>query len=74
MGYPKEFMIGYQVEVTGFKTKNRMLEMFTGDENGDIDKFISPMMGVFEVSATLIKGNVDKISKTDWSMGQYQVK
>ena len=32
MGYPKEFMIGYQVEVTGFKTKNRMLEMFTGDD------------------------------------------
>ena len=22
MGYPKEFMVGYQVEVTGFKTKN----------------------------------------------------
>jgi digeranylgeranylglycerophospholipid reductase len=32
MGYPKEFMIGYQVEVTGFQTKNRMLEMFTGDD------------------------------------------
>ena len=32
MGYPKEFMVGYQVEVTGFKTKNRMLEMFTGED------------------------------------------
>lgn len=32
MGYPKEFMIGYQIEVTGFKTKNRMLEMFTGED------------------------------------------
>ena len=31
MGYPKEFMIGYQVEVTGYETKNRMLEMFTGE-------------------------------------------
>ncbi len=32
MGYPKEFMIGYQVEVTGYETKNRMLEMFTGED------------------------------------------
>ena len=32
MGYPKEFMIGYQVEVTGFETKERMLEMFTGED------------------------------------------
>jgi len=32
MGYPKEFMIGYQIEVTGFETKNRMLEMFTGED------------------------------------------
>ena len=32
MGYPKEFMIGYQVEVTGFQTKDRMLEMFTGED------------------------------------------
>ena len=31
MGYPKEYMIGYQIEVTGFKTKNRRLEMFTGE-------------------------------------------
>ncbi len=32
MGYPREYMIGYQIEVTGFNTKNRMLEMFTGED------------------------------------------
>ena len=32
MGYPKEFMIGYQIEVTGYETEHRMLEMFTGED------------------------------------------
>ena len=32
MGYPREYMIGYQIEVTGFNTKHRMLEMFTGED------------------------------------------
>lgn len=32
MGYPKEYMIGYQIEVTGYETKSRRLEMFTGED------------------------------------------
>ena len=32
MGQPKEMMIGYQVEVTGFDGPNNWLEMFTGQD------------------------------------------
>lgn len=32
LGRPKEFMIGYQVEVTGFETEDGVLEMYTGKD------------------------------------------
>ena len=32
LGRPKELMIGYQVEVTGFETENGVLEMYTGKD------------------------------------------
>lgn len=32
MGRPKELMIGYQVEVTGYQTDDGVLEMYTGED------------------------------------------
>ena len=32
MGYPKETMIGFQSEVTGYESKDRWLEMYSGSE------------------------------------------
>lgn len=32
MGRPKELMVGYQVEVTGYETEDGVLEMYTGDD------------------------------------------
>jgi len=32
MGYPKETMIGFQTEVTGYTSKERWLEMYSGSE------------------------------------------
>lgn len=32
MGRPKELMIGYQVEVTGYEGRDRWLEMYSGEE------------------------------------------
>ena len=37
MGRPKEMMIGYQVEVTGYPNEVGKLDMFTG----------SPVLGIF---------------------------
>lgn len=50
MGYPKETMIGFQTEVTGYSSKERWLEMYSGTD-------IAPgfLHGLFQLDLALIE-------------------